>query len=489
MLKPALTSAHIGTVHTLLCFNDGVSIVINQIVESLQAHLGLPLQNFAFACGKYGGNLYDQVWVDDSLWHKDETVAYALTHYGTTPPPPDLESRIEARVADAKKALARFFDESAVALIIAHNTGHPVNLIYALALNRLYEERKRTGRRLPRYLMWWHDSHLERERFLHPSPLIHRYLMEGVPGPHVEGIVFINRGQWDIVRAYFESLTNRDSGIVDRLERSHIVIPNTCDVPDNWPDDPDPEYFAPRLDPYNADFLKAMGIEKVLAGEGKTLKDCLLFLQHTRVVPRKRIDHAIDFCFAMADRFQRDGQEKMVFLLISGPTGDELSDDVVDLTNHLNKRRRERPDLAVEIIWGEDRIRSKRETVDGVKYYDFAEVPGIVAYHGGLGTYFSDVEGFGNNLLELISLGVPPVVREYPVYLTDIAVYGFDIPSTPDGTMTPELIEGAYRILTDVDYRKAVVAKNVHLLADNLGHKKISENLIALWESIPGAIS
>jgi hypothetical protein len=144
----------------------------------------------------------------------------------------------------------------------------------------------------------------------------------------------------------------------------------------------------------------------------------------------------------------------------------------------------ERPELDVEIIWGEDRIRSKREIVDGVKYYDFAEVPGIVAYYGGLGTYFSDVEGFGNNLLELISLGVPPVVREYPVYLTDIAVYGFDIPSTPDGTMTPELIEGACRILTDVDYRKAVAKKNVNLLAENLGHNKISENLSKLWETI-----
>jgi glycosyltransferase involved in cell wall biosynthesis len=93
------------------------------------------------------------------------------------------------------------------------------------------------------------------------------------------------------------------------------------------------------------------------------------------------------------------------------------------------------------------------------------------------------VEGFGNNLLELISLGVPPVVREYPVYLTDIAIYGFDIPSTPDGTMTPKLIEGAFDILTDVNHRKALVKKNVNLLAENLGHSKISENLNKLWRA------
>ena len=300
----------------------------------------------------------------------------------------------------------------------------------------------------------------------------------------MEGIVFINRGQWEIARTYFEQLTNMDPKIADKLQRSHIVIPNTCDIPNNWPADPDQKYFAPKLDPYNDDFLDAMGIEGWLAAEGKSLDDCLLFLQHTRVVPRKRIDHAIDFCFAMADRFNKDGQNKKVFLLISGPTGDELSDDIADLTNHLKTSRSKRPDLDVEIIWGESRIHSKREVVNGVKYYSFAEVPAIVAYYGGMGTYFSDVEGFGNNLLELISLGVPPVVREYPVYRTDIAIYGFDIPSSPDGTMTSELIEGAYKILTDVDHRKSLIKKNVELLAKNLGHNKISENLNKLWETV-----
>ena len=484
MTKPALASARIGTIHTLLCYNDGVSIVINQIVNSLQRYLNIPPENFVFACGKYNRDLYNKVWIDNSLWHKDDVVAYALTNYSTDPPPKDLESRIEARVADAEKILAQFFDESGVDLIIAHNTGHPVNLIYSLALNRLYERRKRTGQRLPCYFIWWHDSHLERDRFMNPNPLMRRYLMEGVPGPHVEGIVFINQGQWDIARTYFKQLTDRDPTIVDRLERSHIVIPNTCDVPRNWTGEPDPEYFAPKLDPYNIDFLEAMGIQERLTAEGKSLNDCLLFLQHTRVVPRKRIDHAIDFCFAMADRFKKDGQNKMVFLLISGPTGDELSDDVTDLTKYLHMRRLERPDLNVEIIWGENRIRSEREVINGVKYYSFAEVPGIVAHYGGLGTYFSDVEGFGNNLLELISLGVPPVVREYPVYLTDIAIYGFDIPSTPNGTMTPNLIESAYKILTDVDHRKAVVKKNVDVLVKNLGHNKIAENLSKLWETL-----
>ena len=61
MERPDLASACIGTVHTLLCFNDGVSIVINQIVNSLRKYLGVPTDNFAFACGKYDGDLYNQV--------------------------------------------------------------------------------------------------------------------------------------------------------------------------------------------------------------------------------------------------------------------------------------------------------------------------------------------------------------------------------------------------------------------------------------------
>ncbi|MCP5002486.1 MAG: glycosyltransferase family 4 protein [Planctomycetes bacterium] len=483
-IKQPLCSTKIGTIHTLLCYNDGVSIVINQIVESLKTYLKIAPDNFSFACGKYGGDLYDRVWADDSLWHKDDTILYALKHYETTPPPQDLEDLIEARVSDAKKTIEQFFDESGVDVIIAHNTCHPVNLIYALAIHRVYEERKNSGQRLPHYLMWWHDSHLERERFLNSNELIQKYILEGVPGPHVEGIVFINSGQWDIARTYFQQLTKHDPHIMERLNASHIVVPNTCDIPNNWPLNPDQKYFAPQLDLYNADFLESMGITGNLSGRDKTLKDCLLFLQHTRVVPRKRIDHAIDFCFAMANRYKSDGKNKKVFLLISGPTGDELSDDVTALTNQLRMRSSQQPDLDVEIVWGEKRIRSRRDVVNGVKYYSFEEIPGIIAYYGGMGTYFSDVEGFGNNLLELISLGVPPVVREYPVYLTDIAIYGFEIPSTPDGTMTPDLVERAYKILNDTDHRKSVVRKNAEILRKHLGHNTISENLNKLWETL-----
>ncbi len=471
-----LKDCRIATLHTLLCCNDGVSIVINQVIDSLHEHLGVPMENFSFACGVYEGDRYQNVFVDDSLWHKDGTNNYLLEHF-EEPAPGDLGERIEGRVADAKNALARFFEESRPDLLIAHNTGHPVNFVYSVALHRWYEECRKAGRKPPKYVIWWHDSHLERERFYHPNALIGRYLLEGLPGPHPDGLVFINRGQWEIARPYFEKLRDADPAVVDRLDRAHVVVPNTCDIPGDWIKDPDEKYFSPKMDEYNRDFMDAMGITGILKEKGKDFSEALILLQHTRVVPRKRIDHAIDFAFAMADKMKREGQEKVVFLLISGPTGDELSDDVKDLTDHLNSKRTERPDLDVHLIWGEDRILSKREIRDGVKYYDFAEVPGIVANYGGLGTYFSDVEGFGNNLLELLSLGVPPVVNRYPIYDTDIAIYGFQIPSTRDGEMTEEFIEGAYRLLTDLDHRREVIRENARLLAENLSHKKISDNL------------
>ena len=475
------TKARIGTVHSLVCHNDGVSIVINQIVDSLHRYLGVPMENFHFACGRYGGDLYENVYTHDALWHKDEVNTHILEHYGERPPA-DLREKIEARVDEAERFLSEFFHESGIDVLIAHNACHPVNFIYSLALHRIFDAAKKQGKKHPLYTVWWHDSHMERERFYQPNEVVAGYVGEGIPGPHVDRIVFINRGQWAIAEGYFERLTSRDPAVTARLRAGHTVVPNTCDIPRNWTEDPDPTFFAPKLDDYNRDFLREIGIEGILEERGKSVSNALILLQHTRVVPRKRIDHAIDFAFAMADRLKKRSDEKVVVLLVSGPSGDELGDDVAALNAHFARLRGARPDLDVHLIWGEDRILSKREVHDGVKFYDFAEIPEVVAYYGGLGTYFSEVEGFGNNLLELLSCGVPPVVRRYPVYETDIAVYGFEIPSTPDGTMTDALLDGAVRIVTDIEHRKAVVGKNARLLEENLAHRRIADNLKALFE-------
>jgi len=53
------------------------------------------------------------------------------------------------------------------------------------------------------------------------------------------------------------------------------------------------------------------------------------------------------------------------------------------------------PGSNVFLIFGENRILSHRDIIVDKKYYNFSEVPSIIASYGGIGTYFSEVEGFG----------------------------------------------------------------------------------------------
>ena len=61
---------------------------------------------------------------------------------------------------------------------------------------------------------------------------------------------------------------------------------------------------------------------------------------------------------------------------------------------------------------------------------------------------------FGNNLLEMMSYGLPAVINKYEVYKEEIEQYGFDLPAIDGGGVTEELVDSAYRLLTDIPYRK-----------------------------------
>jgi glycosyltransferase involved in cell wall biosynthesis len=106
-------------------------------------------------------------------------------------------------------------------------------------------------------------------------------------------------------------------------------------------------------------------------------------------------------------------------------------------------------------MFAERFILPEREVVVEKKFYRFADIPGVVARCGGMGTYFSEVEGFGNNLLEMISLGLPVVINRYPIYKKDIEPLGFKLPSTERGVFSNELIQECYELLTDIPKRPA----------------------------------
>jgi glycosyltransferase involved in cell wall biosynthesis len=136
--------------------------------------------------------------------------------------------------------------------------------------------------------------------------------------------------------------------------------------------------------------------------------DEYLLLQPTRIVPRKRIELAIELTRLLGKRCT---------LVISHSSGDEGS----SYETHLRELARL---LDVRVIFGADRFNHRRGTnAAGQKIYSLADI----YHHADMVTYPSNVEGFGNAFLESIYYRRPIVISTYEIFRIDIQPKGFDV--------------------------------------------------------------
>lgn len=476
-----ITGLKIGMMHSLIGKNDGVSIVIDQTIAAMSEHLDIRLDNMFFLAGHSAPRM--QTKTNDILWHRNEPNRYILEHFSGEAPE-GLDEYIYESALKAKKIIADFVDKNELDLFLIHNGCHPSNFVYAVAAGMFFEERRKEGVILPRYLLWWHDSHFERERFAKPNAVIKKYL-QYIPGPHVDGIVFINSEQEAMARKYAEAVEMKNIDLF--FERKTCTIPNTCDIHWDWQKIAESDQpLAEPMDDYNLTFFKEIGLLDMLAERGQDIDDAVFLLQHTRVVQRKRIDHAINFAFKMRQRYAKAGSDKSIVLMISGHSGDEHDPHQVWLEDYYNEMCEKYPEDAnrVLFIFAEHWVFPHREVLVNRKFYAFGEIPTIIAKHGGMGTYFSEVEGYGNNLLEMMSAGLPVIINEYEIYKTDIKELGFDLVCTENGDITDEAIEASYKLLTDPDYRRACVKHNLQTLQDKLNHEVMAKSLGTLIENL-----
>ncbi len=154
-----------------------------------------------------------------------------------------------------------------------------------------------------------------------------------------------------------------------------------------------------------------------------------VFLQPTRIVPRKRIELSLE----LARRIDR----KCV-ILISHKSGDEGK----NYEQYLHELAEL---LDVKVIFGSDRFDYVRRTSsDGTKVYSLED-----AYlQADLVTYPSRVEGFGNAFLESIYYRRPIVMSTYEIFKTDIQPKGFRIIGFGD-YIDDECIAATRQILED----------------------------------------
>ncbi len=468
-----ISHLNVGIIHSLIGKNDGVSIVIDQTVHAMVDDMGIELGNIFFLAAHTSPRFNAET--NDIFWHKND-IHKTILKYFSEDPPEGFDELIHEKSMFAKDIIKKFVRKNNIDLIIAHNTSHPYNFITAVGLGYFIEELRDNGIIWPKVMVWWHDSYFERAQFGSPNPVIKKYL-KYLPGVEIDGIAFINKTQPELARKLFKSLhfASVEKFFTDRT----IVVPNTSSIDWDWEnrDWDNGELISPPLDNYNDTFLRDIGLICEIEKRDFTLEETIILLQHTRIVPRKKIEVAIDFAIRLEKRFLKNDLGKCIVLLISGHSGDEQVEYKNMLSEYYEKQLKQNPQSNVVLIYGEDSILSHRDIIVDKKYYNFYEIPAIIAHFGGIGTYFSEVEGFGNNLIEMVSFGLPVIINKYDVFRSDIEHLGFHFPAIEQGILTDELVEKAFNILTNYHKRNEMVFHNLLILQQKLDHKIIAELL------------
>ncbi|TWT89056.1 Glycosyl transferases group 1 [Pseudobythopirellula maris] len=228
---------------------------------------------------------------------------------------------------------------------------------------------------------------------------------------------------------------------------SSVLVPNVLDF----------EKQPTGIDDYNADFRQSIGLEP----------DDILFLQPTRVVPRKGIEHAIAL-------IQSLGNPKCK-LVVSHESGDEGND-------YLNALQEMAEHQGVDLRYVPQSIGEERGVNEaGEKVYLLAD-----AYaHADFITYPSLYEGFGNALIEAFYYRKPVLVNRYSIFVSDIEPKGFDVP-TMNGFLTRDVTAKVKRIIDDPVYRQEMVDHNYELSLRFFSHAVLRRKLRALITNVTG---
>lgn len=232
-----------------------------------------------------------------------------------------------------------------------------------------------------------------------------------------------------------------------RTGASSMLIPNVMDF-DNPPPEPDA---------YTAEIRSALGIPP----------DDHFLLQPTRIVPRKRIEHAIELIRRL---------ECNCVLVITHASGDEG-------TAYENYLRDYADILNVPVIFGSNIVNHRRgQTSDGSKIFSLAD-----AYQqANMVTYPSTIEGFGNAFLETIYFLRPIVISTYEIFKTDIQPKGFRVIGFDD-FIEERTVRQAREVLHDPALGEEMAAHNYQIGRRYYSYRTLEFKLAALINGCLGA--
>lgn len=449
LVKPFKQPANhnIGFISTRFAGTDGVSLETQKWVDVLE-RLGHQCFYFAGECDralershivpeafyrhpeihKINEQAYSGNWTvtREAREEHPEIAALHKDFFSIYVRPPQMTRRVNELKEYFKKELYIFARRFELEILVIENAVTiPLNLPLGLALTEFIAE---TG--FP-VIAHHHDFHWERQRF--QVNCVGDYLATAFP-PSLPSIrhVVINSVQAQQIASRY--------GLASR------VIPNVMDF-DSPPPPPDSYTDTVRAD---------MGI-----GDGE-----YFFLQPTRVIQRKGIEHAIE----LVRRLDMPAK-----LIISHAAGDEGTD--------YEERVREYAHLLdVTVRFESDQVQDRRgTTADGRKIYTLGDVYPFAD----MVTYPSSIEGFGNAFLEAVYYRRLILVNNYSIYEVDIKPKGFHTVWF-DGFINGTTLEAVKQALRNPDQTAEWAEKNFHLAKRYFSYSVLERRLESLMADCLG---
>ena len=329
---------------------------------------------------------------------------------------------------DLGSDIYHYLQDNEIDLVIAENTNAmPMTLLGGIAVYNLLNEYK-VATIFHHHDFWWERSRFSQNRI--------ESLLNSIMPPSDIGAEHV------VISSYSAHILSSIKRVIP------VVIPN-CE-----------NFEKPAvLDSYNSHFRQDLGFKK----------DDLLFVQPTRIVPRKRIEDSVRLVGKYGRRYP-EVKNKIKFI-ISLYQGDELDDSYIDQIKYLADSE------SVDLHLISERVSPVRMVNDkGQKIYTSRDV----LVNADIVTYLPKWEGFGNAYLESVSCRVPVVVSTYLVYKTDIKGAGFDNIEirddyTEEGLLNiPEsVLDKIHIILNNSDKKYEMVNSNF-----KIGREEFSFNIL-----------
>ncbi len=415
----------IGIISTRLAGTDGVSLESAKW-ETALARLGHQCFFFAGECDRSPERAYV---VPEAHFAHPDIQQLQDNLFGISLRASEVSGQVHTLRKHLKEHLYQFCQYFDIQLLIVENAlSIPMNIPFGLALTEFIAE---TG--IPT-IAHHHDFVWERERFAVNA--VADYLEAAFPPnlPSIRHVVINSAAGYEL---------GRRTGV------RWTLIPNVMDF-EHPPTAPDETTFQLR---------EALGVPE----------DHYLVLQPTRVVPRKRIEHAIELVRRL---------ELKCTLMISHAAGDEGSAYLDYVRNYAEW-------MGVHLLLSEGQIKHERgQLPDGRPVFSLCD-----AYQNAdLVSYPSSIEGFGNAFLEAIYYGRPLVMNTYAIFKTDIQPKGFRIIGFP-GYVTKEAVQQARQVLLDGTHAAEMIVRNYELGRRYYSFRVLRQRLSMLISELTGVIS